>query len=585
MSNNKFLYRFILFVIFPVLFGFSAYFSNERLYGDSAGYLFSLIQTENFYIVHMRPASVFVEWLPLLLVKFHAPLKYVIYGFSFGECLYFFVWFIIFCKALKATGYGIAVMLAYLFGICWNYFNPVSELILAFPFAFLLVWYWQQPTHKLLGWYSVSIAITLFLVLSHPLYIIIVPVLFLFQYHNQLLKTKSIVFGICVVAIGGLVYFMMDGYEKGLINNQSTAQSFNFHRAFAALFNLTIIKQLLTAYAGLLVSTVICGIYLYKQKQMVQLGILAAFCGAYFIYVMLKYNDYLPYKFEPFERYLFIIPLFVLIAVAGNLSAYSKIYHYLIAGLLVYHIVNLYTYGVFVKERYALLSNAMVNAQQFKENKLVYRIENYFYDLGGYPGHSWTMFYESLLLTSANNPQSTRQVFLEDAVSSDFISKANANEYLYSYGEWKADVGRLNPDYFYLQPTAWRIANTDSVQQGLDTIIPKVDLTIGNLNGIHAKTRYVTGIVLQNPTLVPVFSGTHKRFCGIGYQWKNNTTGQLEGGWYNTPLMCDLYSKVEQKILIFGPSYAGKYTLTLGYITNKPDTFIPFKNTFQVGVK
>ncbi|UPT65231.1 MAG: hypothetical protein M0D57_11705 [Sphingobacteriales bacterium JAD_PAG50586_3] len=137
-ENEKFYNRVVLFIALPVLFVFSIVFVNERIYGDSAGYMFQVINFETFNIVHNRPSSVFVEWLPLLLVKLHAPLQVVLYGFSIGEFAWFLIWYLLFSRVLKAPMYGVGVVLAYVFGLRWNYFNPVSELITAFPFVFLL---------------------------------------------------------------------------------------------------------------------------------------------------------------------------------------------------------------------------------------------------------------------------------------------------------------------------------------------------------------------------------------------------------------------------------------------------------------
>ena len=139
ITNQGFYNRLMLFFVMPVLFVFSIVFANERIYGDSADYLFKIIHHGDFFIAHNRPASVFVEWLPLLMVKLKLPLSYILYGFSIAEFAYFFIWYIIFSRVLKAPPYAIGIVLAYTFGLRWNYFNPVSELILAFPFAIFLV--------------------------------------------------------------------------------------------------------------------------------------------------------------------------------------------------------------------------------------------------------------------------------------------------------------------------------------------------------------------------------------------------------------------------------------------------------------
>ncbi len=582
-QNEKILSRFILFFVFPVLFVYAAIFCNQRIYGDAAAYLFTVINTEAFNINHMRPSAVFVEWIPLVLLKLHAPMQYVLYGFSLGECFYYFIWYLVFTRLLKAPGYGIAMVLVYLFGLRWNYFNPVTELVLAFPFAFLLAWFWQQPPGKVVWWYVNSLALSVFLCFSHPLYVIIIPLLFTFLFLNQLVTKQNIVFGVCFLVLGIAKYSLLNNYEKYAVADG--IQTLNIAHAFSHLFSVATIIDLVKACAGILFLEIIFLTYLYKTKQYKRFGLLSFFILIYFSYIWVKYDTQYPNTYEPIERYFFIIPLIIGVLISPYINLLSKTQRNIVIVLTVWHIFYIGVYGHFVKQRYVAFDYALQNSMQFKENKILYRNENYYYTQDKYTGHDWTMCFESLLLTATQSPQHARQVYIKEILPDTFYRNLGENDFLLSYQFSLANVSRLNKHYMQLQPSAWRMANSDSVQTGLDSIITKIGIAINPPKTLRVDEYHPIDIKLTNPTSMPLFSGTRKQYRGICYLWKNNLTGHIEKGKHDTRLMCDLYTRIQQKITLYGPSLPGNYTLILGYTTAGPFTFIPFNNSFQVAVK
>lgn len=581
-ANEQYLHRLILFIILPLLLVYAIVFASARLYGDSAGYLYTLIQTQNFFFAHARPASIFIEWLPLLLIKCNAPLSVVIYGLSIAEWVYIATCYIVFSKVLKVPRYGIGTIVCYLFGSRWNYYNPVSELILAFPFVFFLAWYWQRPNGKLWLWLIISLVISTFLVYSHPLYAVIIPALFVYIHGNKLFTARNIAFGLGLGFICISLYLRLDSYEKSLINNTDTQQSFQLNKATELLSKKDTLIGLARSYAGLGILLLFVTLYLLKQRRYYHLGGLLAFCAGYTIYVWLKYYEYYPYKFEPLERYIFIIAIAIAIA-AVQVFGYLKRWQCSVLVIaLAYHLFTLAYYGWFVQQRYLLIGDAIANSQQFKENKVAYRVENYVYDMALYPGHSWTMFYETMFMTALNNKYQTRQVFLSDVASNEFIQHAAPETYYADYGERVDNISKLNPNYFVMAPTAWRYANTDSMQMGLDTLIPQIGISSQPIKGLCKDEYYVVKVKLANATGRPIYSGIRQQRRGITYRWKNSQTGELvKGIEYISPLMCDLYTTVEQQMVIFGPPVAGNYKLELGYATELPAAFTPFKQAIQ----
>ncbi|UPT65229.1 MAG: hypothetical protein M0D57_11695 [Sphingobacteriales bacterium JAD_PAG50586_3] len=119
-----------------------------------------------------------------------------------------------------------------------------------------------------------------------------------------------------------------------------------------------------------------------------------------------------------------------------------------------------------------------------------------------------------------------------------------------------------------MQPAPWVEANSDSAQV-FDPLKIKYDIP-GISNTINVGQELRLTIILTN-TGAPLYSGMKNQRRGLGYKWDN-----AEKGTYITPLMCDLYSTLKQEIIIKGPKSSGEHTLRIGYMAEKPDTFIPF---------
>lgn len=234
-------------------------------------------------------------------------------------------------------------------------------------------------------------------------------------------------------------------------------------------------------------------------------------------------------------------------------------------------------YGVHVKHRYSVFARAIDNARQFGTNKVYYRAENYYC----YPatarehGHDWIMPVESLLLTSAEDKNNTMQVFVKEIMPEEFYKQAAPDNYIYDVGQWLGNIKELNPRYMNMKLGNWVEANTDSVQI-FDPL--KIKYDIPNIcRSIHVNQEIKLTINLSNSG-APLYSGMKSQHRGLGYKWDNN-----ERGTYITPLMCDLYSDIKQEIIIRGPKNTGEHTLYIGYMAEKPDTFIPFGRVNNIG--
>lgn len=582
-DREKFFYLASVFLLLPALLIFSLVFSQERLYGDSADYLFQMLQTGDFFIAHKRPSSVFIEWLPLLFIKFGAPLEYVLYAFSLAEFLWFFAWFMVFAHGFKEPMRGIAVVLAYLFGMRFNYFNPVSELILAFPLLFWLARLWLKPPGNKAAWYALSLGIMVFLFASHALYMLVVPAVLVFYYADSGFKRRFIFIGVGAGILMLISYLSLDDYEQHIISKNTPDGLIHVLKRF---FNPEKAWVFAKNYAGMLLLAAFVLWRLIKDKARVQAVVFVGFLVAAIGLVYYKYSQ--AYLFtELFERYLFIVPLFVCVIAVPYLKYMGRLTQLALLGVALWHLVGIARFGHFVKQRYYVFNGAIANASQFAENKLLYRKENYYAEINPPEnGHDWIQCIESLVLTSLKGPQNTKQVFVKEILPDEFYADLKDDGFMFNYVGWYKNVSELNPRYMRMYPSPWRVANTDSLQPQIDNAITQqITACVGSFKPIVAGKKVLLPLTLTNASATPLYSGMRLQKRGIAYRWIKTGTNTVEEGKYLTPLMCDLHTRVEQTLLVDGPTSPGTYSLQVGYTTQNPTTFLPFKGVNIVEVK
>jgi hypothetical protein len=572
-----------------VLLGISAYvLAPFRLYGDSADYLVRMIQYDSFFIAHERPASIFIEWLPMLLIWMSIPMKMVILSLSMAEWLWFFACFMAFRFFFKSNIHAIALVLIYLFGIRWNYFNPVSELILAFPIFLLL----QLILSKAESYSNTRLLIlasfiVAFLVFSHPLYAAAIGFLLVWKWIESGYDRKIIWLSLSFAVIVAIRYFTLDSYDKNPLNKlveevslQETIDKFTF---------LPHVKDLLKSYFGLILSLLIGIWILAKRKQYLLIALLLAFVFGYVALVIQKFGFLYPETYEPFERYLFILPLVVLTVLIPQLKQLNGMQIAILRLCLIVHFITLVNYSFEVQERYSIFNNAISNSYQFDECKVAYRKENYHLEFVSNRdnGHDWIQTSESLLLSSMRGRDSTKQVFIKEILPDDFYTNAGLDQFLIYPTGWTISSDTINDYYFNLPHSKWKIANTDSVQEFTLEEMKKVLFTTDDLSfGSYAKgTKVQIQIRLENKLGRPIFSGVRNGKSGISYKWYNPKTGAFLGGLFTSQLMADFYTTLNQKMMVVMPDEKGEYVLVPGWLSNKTRQFSPFTGNTRIHVE
>jgi len=565
---------------------FSILLAKERLYGDSADYLYRIIQDSSFFIIHSRPSSVFIEWLPVLLIKMHVDLNIVVLAFSFGEWLWMFFNFILLAYILKSPRHAIAIVIVYLFSIRWNYFNPVSELLLAFPLFILVHYLWTNFNNRnLLSNLILSWLIGLFLFFSHPLYIAALPVMGVFVWVQEGKRKEYIWIGIGLIILVTIRYFYLDIYEMESISSKNV--SLNFAQMLKRFVAVGTIYELLKCYGGLVFLFGAGIVSLYKSGSKFRMLILGGFVIGFATLVAHKFGGLYPETFEPFERYIFIIPLTVVTVLIPVWSKWRGWKLNLLILLMCWQAFYIFRYSRIVVNRYEVFENALFNARQFDASKVIIRKENYHPEFlsNRINGHDWIMPSESLILTAMKGKNETKQVFIKDIFEDEFYENLNNDEFLYYISKWMENVSKLNPHYMVMRSSPWLIANTDTLQTIEHSLAKQIDFKVLEEGSFRVNEKTHLQIQLENHSGSTIYSGMHKRKLGIGYKWLPIGSNTWQKGKFVSPLMTDLIQTVKQRIIIVGPENPGDYLLIPGLQYQDAVDFYPFGEYLYVNVK
>jgi hypothetical protein len=224
----------------------------------------------------------------------------------------------------------------------------------------------------------------------------------------------------------------------------------------------------------------------------------------------------------------------------------------------------LYLYGMDVKLRSEHLFNSVEYSNQFKETKICFRKENYFPTKYG---HDWTIVIESILLSSLNNPDKTKQFFIYEGLQEGLIETIKPDSFIFApASDWLKNVKDLNAEYFNLAPSTIRFATTDCLQVDLpDSFFSNFEYSLPDIRSLDRNKKTVTILEVINKNKQPLYSGRLKDGILWTYTWFNITENKYLERQSNikSVIMADLFSRLRQHINIETPRKRGPYLFQL----------------------
>jgi len=491
-----------------------------------------------------------VEILPLLMVKMGISIDKILLAFSFNEWLWYFLCALILFYFYKKPTYAIAIYLLHIFSLQWNWFNPVSELIIASPLVFMVGAELHLLLQKKASYWRLFLLITLIL-FSHPLYSVLVPwflVLYYFANKKDIKQIKFWTISIIILAIIVLHYFFLSGYDVDSATNAHGPGIFKSLR-------LKLVLNYITAFPGLIFLVAISSYTLLKESRKKEIFLFLISCLGYFLMVVHTYGHDYPETYEPYERYLFPIAIIIVFYWFVILQKSWNIFLLIIAA---YNIFFFLSYANKVQTRYREFNYMLSNAQQWDQTKIYIRAENYY--PGVNLGHDWTMPNESMILSSMMKSGTTKQVWVKEATSEELLKQIDENSILAS-PFYVFNNSNINSHYFSIKKDMPVCANTDSIQSNLpDYFFTNISIEPLSPYVLKKNSEILIPVKITNHNAETLYSGLRKELRYISYHWmKNGQSADWDG--IRTPIAMDVKHMNFQFIRIKTPQYAGDYTL------------------------
>ncbi len=295
--------------LFIVLFLGSLFFSLERiLFSDSSFILFRIINQGILQPQEHRYGSFITQGFPLIAVKLHLPLSWIVFLYSASFNLFYLA--VILILVLRFKEYSLAILMSFYFllFVSDSYFWVNNEVHQGITWMFL---FFGITLYLLKKNVSLYIVIPFFLILAflsiytHPL--VLFPILFLWLFFllqkekGDFTKPATIILSVILIVVCISKFFLSaktDHYDSDKLH---VITHISFTNLFHALFSpmaKEIFKRSFTNY-WLVPVLFLAGIYsAIKIKKYKQVILATAFCLAYFIAVCLTYQGFAAFYTE-----------------------------------------------------------------------------------------------------------------------------------------------------------------------------------------------------------------------------------------------------------------------------------------------
>jgi hypothetical protein len=547
-------------VLCIVYFSLSLVFYPYRIYGDSAYYLFRIINNLALNIEHARPVGALIQIIPLLLAKGNAVLEYILMGFSLNEWLYFTLCFLAAVLLFRDSYAALGIWLILLFGSRWNYFNPVSELILASPLFLFTVLLFRKPGDSILN-RIIFAGLSYFVLQSHALFIIPYVFIIAFEYTwRRSLEGTFVVRSLILSALMILRYLRMDPYEADPLSNIGNPELVGYQMILKFKFAKFLFTNSLFNLGTLFLATVV-SVAMVRQRAWRPLFAYSSFFLGYTLMVIARYGRFYDQTYEPFERYLFVVPMITCIVffVYFVRELDSRWMYGLLLGFIFIHFVNLVSYGMKVRARYTQLDHTLQNGGQFGESKIMYSVGNIYWQQ---LGHDWMYNIESMLLSARNNPLSCKQVLIREAFTDRDLEAVGEDDVVIKTSPCHTiSTTDLNRSYFVMNEGPVRYCNAPGAwNDTVDACLGRLTISMGGFGRLQRSQDYLLPIKIVNRCESPVPSEIAGKTLRLSYHlYQGDSCVTWEG--MRTHVFCEIRDYCYQKLKVRTPDAPGKYRM------------------------
>lgn len=275
----------------------SAIFYKERtIFTDTAYQLFYMLKNNSFVILNARFGVAATEIFPLMASRAGLPLNSIIFAYSVGFMVYYFVCFLI-CGLLKQYEFGLLLLFINILFITDTFYWIQTELpqgLALMMVFFALVNSGYSAKAKFIV-YPLLMVLVVFLVFFHPL--IIFPFYYIIAFsllsNDQPAEKRKILYGAAIAYVLVLIVKMLvftSPYDKHAIGNAS-----NLYKLFPNYFllhsNRVFLEDCFAKYYWIALMGIVITVVYIRSKQWLKLSLFICASVGYLLLVNISYPD------------------------------------------------------------------------------------------------------------------------------------------------------------------------------------------------------------------------------------------------------------------------------------------------------
>jgi len=460
---------------FLVLFFLAIYYYLERtIFVDPACSAFKILYYQNFASEASRYVAVIPQGLPLLAIWLHLPLKVVLCLYSMSFILLYYIIFLVITYWFRNENLALAIPLVLLMGVQYSFFWISTETHQALVYNILLVafLYYSQKMNP--GFLNnlikliIAAGILFLCFYSHP--VSLFPILFILGYFmiDQKLWKKTFVYILVVfiIAITITKVFIVPTNQYDTANFNSFLSFFEKIGQVQTSESLAFLtEKIFTLYFFSLIIFIVTSVFYIIKKQYLKLSY---YLASIILFLLVIFTTF-PLWYYPFiqEKNLMPLNIFLLVPFMNEvafsdkrLNIFKQIFLILI---FVVGVVNVINASSFYKERLAYIRSLIYKSKKFPEKKII--IKKWDIDLNKV-NVTWALPMESLLLSSLEDPNLSRSIYVDEPDKS-LKQSLNLNDSLLFIcaSWWTIDLRekRMDKQYFNLDNSPYRFLSANEM--------------------------------------------------------------------------------------------------------------------------
>jgi hypothetical protein len=374
-------------------------------YSDMSGFLFDFINNRKFVTPHERYISAVVEWLPLIAIKQHCPLRVVMAAYSVNLLLFHFICYLLIRFLFRNERLSNGILLLHLCFVHYSFFWPLSELTLGISYLFLWIAMLEYFVSREMLFSATGLIGSLLIIYIHPF--VFFPAFFMlgFLFIQRGMNKKYV---LVILYLLASIFFQIklmhaNAYEDEKYQGLKGAGIRIFHHFFQSETVRYFARNLYTHWlAGALLFLSMMAVLIKWRKQALVYFILFSSIVLFVIVYAYLYKGAGIAYVETYFLILFAFWIFCMVDLQPFQCAYERVFYWMLPALSLVFFFRINNESFF-RRRVNYISTLEEKQRQHGCRKTIIRMNP---EIDKIMMHAnWSLAYESILIgTVRNNP-------------------------------------------------------------------------------------------------------------------------------------------------------------------------------------